>query len=253
MALLALVVACTPPAPASADVPLRIAVVGDSISCGGMPDTPGWCPELSRLLTAAGVEHELLPLAVGGTRCQYWADHIGGVLTTYQPDLVILGCGTNDGGAQLPDFEVKAAVESVAAQVQTAGARLLAGIPSYSSGAPTERPLLPVWQDTAYQGIRDAFDVFGGTWFSPAMFDDTRMPALSKFVLGDGVHPTSRAATTPLTPMTLRGYDVLAHNRYRALLSFIPGMPGIPPDCMQIGHPPGEPIPASFPCYGRPY
>jgi lysophospholipase L1-like esterase len=234
--LLALLLALLPTSTVDPpDETLRIAVVGDSISCGGLADTAGWCPELSRLLP----DVELLPRAVGGTRCSYWTDHIGAVLAE-DPDLVILGCGTNDGGAQLSAADVQAAVASVANQVHAAGARLLVGIPSYSSGVPTGRPELPVWQHEAYGGIRAAFAQFGGGAFSPAMFDDTRMSALTRFQIGDGVHPTAE------------GYKVLAHNRYRALQAFIDGLPDIGPDCMQLGHAPGEPTPRGIPCYGRP-
>lgn len=233
----------TPP-PSTVDVPLRIAVVGDSISCGGLAGTEGWCPELSRLLDAAGVQHELLPLAVGGTRCEHWASHIGDVLDEHGPvDLVVLGCGTNDGADGRTAAQVQAAVEAVAQQVHAAGARLLVGTPSYSSGQPTGRAWLAGSQDEAYAGIAAAWSGFAaayGPTFAPAMFDDTAMPALLRFQIGDGVHPT------------VVGYEVLAHNRYRALAAFLPGLPPIPPDCLQIGGPPGEPRPRGIPCYGRP-
>jgi lysophospholipase L1-like esterase len=228
-------------APQSTVDPLRIAVVGDSISCS--PINPAWCPELSRLLTAAGVDHVLLPLAVGGTRCASWAGLIGDVLDEHQVDIVILGCGTNDGADQRTAAEVQAAVESVAAQAHAAGARLLVGVPSYSSGQPTGRPWLSAAQHEAYAGITAAWATFAAAYgpdFSPAVFDDTRLPSLMRFKVGDGVHSTPA------------GDLVYAHNRYRALQAFIPGMPNIAPDCMQIGHPPGEPIPRGIPCYGRP-
>ena len=212
--------------------PLRIVVVGDSISCGGQADTAGWCPELSRLLTAAGVEHVLIPRAVGGTRCDYWAENINEILYDTAPDVVILGCGTNDGAAQRTALQVQQAIETVAYQVAVYGAQLLTGVPSYSSGQPTDRLWLPEAQHEAYNGIRAA-----GLF---PMFDDTRMPALLRFQIGDGVHPTPE------------GYKVLAHNRYNALSVIIQGLPPIPPDCMQIGHAPGEPAPLSFPCYGVP-
>jgi lysophospholipase L1-like esterase len=234
--LLALLLLLTPQSTVD---PLRIAVVGDSISCS--PTNPAWCPELSRLLITAGVDHVLLPLAVGGTRCDYWASHVADVLD--DADILILGCGTNDGAAQLPASQVQAAVESIAAQADDADVLLLGGVPSYSSGAPTNRPDLPVWQHEAYAGITAAWATFAAAYgpdFSPAMFDDTRLPSLMRFKVGDGVHSTPA------------GDLVYAHNRYRALQAFIPGMPNIAPDCMQIGHPPGEPIPRGIPCYGRP-
>ena len=214
--------------------PMRIAVVGDSLSCGGLAGTDGWCPELSRLLSAAGVDHVLLPLAVGGTRCSYWVDHVADVLD--DADLMILGCGTNDGADQRPATELYADISAIIAQADDAGVPLLTGIPAYSSPAPASweaRPWLPAAQHEAYIGIRAATA-------GRVIFDDTAMPALSRFVTGDGVHPTPA------------GYLVLAHNRYRALRNLLPGMPDIGPDCMQIGHAPGQPRPRGVPCYGRP-
>lgn len=222
-ALLLLVGGCAAPARAatalSAVVPpppvvgtLRVLVVGDSISCGGFYPNPGWCPELSRLLTNAGVTHELIPAAVGGTRCDYWTDHIGPLLTQHHPNLVVLGCGTNDGArtdvtGQARSDAVKTAVLSIANQVNTTGARLLTGIPSYSGG--TLQPGLPAGEAEAYAGIQSAYTVFGNSTFSPAMFDDTAMPpTVGVFVGSDEVHPT------------LHGYVVLAHDRYRALGAF---------------------------------
>lgn len=221
--LLILTAGCASPAhvtalPAAAPAPspvagtLRILVVGDSISCGGFQPNPGWCPELSRLLSNAGVSHELIPAAVGGTRCDYWTDHIGPLLSQHHPDLVVLGCGTNDGArtdvtGQARTNAVKAAVLSVANQVNATGTRLLTGIPSYSGG--TLQPNLPAGEHEAYAGITAAFAAFGGGTFAPAMFDDSAMPPMvGVFVGGDEVHPTAH------------GYVVLAHNRYRALGAF---------------------------------
>lgn len=224
-ALLTLAAGCASPAeatttalPTAASIPasivgtLRVLVVGDSISCGGFYPNPGWCPELSRLLADAGVAHELIPAAVGATRCDYWANNIGPLLAQHHPDLVILGCGSNDGGrtdvtGQARTDAVKTAVLSVANQANAAGARLLTGIPSYSGG--TLQPGLPAGESEAYAGIAAAFAVFGGTSFAPAMFDDSAMPpTVGVFVLSDEVHPTPA------------GYVVLAHDRYRALEAF---------------------------------
>lgn len=224
-ALLLLVAGCASPAraataayPAAAPPPapivgtLRVLVVGDSISCGGFYPNPGWCPELSRLFTNAGAAHTLIPAAVSGTRCDYWATNISPLLIQHHPDLVVLGCGTNDGArtdvtGQARTDAVKTAVVSVANQVSAAGARLLTGIPSYSGG--TLQPGLPAGEQEAYAGIAAAFAVFGGGAFAPVMFDDSAMPpTVGVFVTNDEVHPTPH------------GYVVLAHDRYRALGSF---------------------------------
>lgn len=200
---------------------LRILVVGDSISCGGFGSL-GWCVELDRLLSAAHVNHELLARGVGATRCEYWAEHIGDVLIDTRPNLVIFGCGTNDGarGAKTGQPQagtVQAAVLSVADQVHAHGARLLTGTPYYS-GPLSGIPDLPAWEREAYPGIPAAFQTFGAYSygvFAPAMFDDSAMPATSEYVLIDNVHPTEA------------GYVVLARNRYQAMRSFYVGLPAL--------------------------
>jgi len=201
----------TPTAPTPDQGVLRILVVGDSISCGGMYPNPGWCPELSRLLTDNGVTHQLIPAAVGGTRCDYWAEHIGQALEQHHPNLVILGCGTNhglqpDGQAEI----VRQSLLSIAAQVRATGARLLTGIPSYS-GDYSGNPDLPARERAAYQGIPAAFAEFKHGVFSPAMFDDTGLPV--QFLSADNVHPNAA------------GYVQLARNRYQALCFFMPLRP----------------------------
>lgn len=230
--------------------PLKIVVEGDSISCGGLPDTQGWCPELSRLLTAAGISYQIIPLSVGGTRCDYWAEHTSDILSTYDPDIVILGCGQNDGAAPpngLAASQTITAINTIAEQVYASGAKLLIGQTHYSSGTPASwehRPWLSASIQVTNNALVAAWTGFVGLYgptFSPSMYDDTRMPALAQFVQGDGVHPTAE------------GYLVLGHNRYKALANgFIPGLPAIPPDCLQIGHPPGTPVPKAIPCFGRP-
>jgi len=238
--------------------PLRILAVGDSITCGGLGDTPGWCPELSRLLGVAQVDHVITPWGVGGSLCSSWPAVIAPLLVEFHPDIVILGCGHNDAASQTPPATTQAAVQAIAAQVHAAGARLLLNRVHYASGNPASwepRPWLPAAIEVTNGGLVAAWNAVTATYglaFSPAMADDTRVPPLSKYILGDGVHPTTRGANVPLTHATSSGYDVLAHNRYRALAAGFLVLPAIGWDCMQIGHAPSEPAPRSFPCYGSP-
>lgn len=74
--------------------PLKILTLCDSISQG--PPAETYQAELSRLLTDNGIPNVVIPGGVGGSGVEYWATHAAAVMNQYQPDLVLLDCGTND-------------------------------------------------------------------------------------------------------------------------------------------------------------
>jgi lysophospholipase L1-like esterase len=99
LSILFCLVALMPAGAVRADVaPLRIMVVGDSISvgCDATPPT-SWCGELDALLTDRGIPHAISAHAISGWSCQALAD-TGFVarFTAVQPNVVIMNCGTND-------------------------------------------------------------------------------------------------------------------------------------------------------------
>jgi hypothetical protein len=71
--------------------PLRLLALGDSRTSGGQ-----WPAELARLTASVGVPIDVTDVAVGGTDCMYWTSRIAGLLARYDPDIVVLACGTND-------------------------------------------------------------------------------------------------------------------------------------------------------------
>lgn len=77
---------------ANADqTPVRILTLCDSISAAGQYQV-----EISRILTLEGVPHQFFNASVGGTGVEYWAVNTTAAMNTYEPDLVLLNCGTND-------------------------------------------------------------------------------------------------------------------------------------------------------------
>lgn len=69
-----------------------VVTLGDSRSVSGR-----WQQKLCQeMATNAGITCDLRNLAVGGTNCDYWVPRIGNILTTHNPDMLILACGTNN-------------------------------------------------------------------------------------------------------------------------------------------------------------
>lgn len=69
-----------------------VVTLGDSRSVHGR-----WQQKLCQeMFTNANITCDLRNLAVGTTDCGYWASRISNVLTTHNPDMLILACGTNN-------------------------------------------------------------------------------------------------------------------------------------------------------------
>lgn len=125
----------------------KIMIVGDSMSA-----EPGYGPELSRRLTAAGIEHTIVNVAVPGHRAQDWvtpstgarapgagpgrpvADKLTEALRLHRPTTVLLELGTNEQlDAHRPDLaaetdRMRTLYATLAQRVNAAGARLVMAI-----------------------------------------------------------------------------------------------------------------------------
>jgi lysophospholipase L1-like esterase len=236
-ALLAAAALSIPPSKAaSTPAAVRILTVGDSITAAGQ-----WQTELDRLLTATSVPHTISNLAVGGTRCDYWPPRIGALLAQYQPDLVVLACGTNDDanatcfGESCTGWAWRSVVEQVHTWRPTSPAKTLPALIQYSDPLIAPQWLLdyePRTNDTIY----GQFGKYPPAWFA-GIVDLQRVPATADFLDDGGIHPTER------------GYRVVGQLMYRAAA---PAMgwpaPAEPAPCSLYGHRRGYPRPAYTPC-----
>lgn len=76
-----------------------IVVLGDSISAGYGLDNPeqGWVALLQSQLRGAGSKSEVINASISGDTSAGGLDRIDGLLERYQPSIVILELGANDG------------------------------------------------------------------------------------------------------------------------------------------------------------
>lgn len=222
---------------AAAGVPVRILAVGDSRTADGR-----WQVELSRLLTAAGVAHTITTEAVGGTRCSYWPSRIAGLLTTHQPDMVALFCGTNDDpdetiyGEAATGWAFRATVEAIHNFRPANPIRVLPALIQYSDPLIAPQWLLdnePRTNDTLWTQMRHYPPA---DWFA-GIADLQRIPATATYLDGGGIHPTAE------------GYRVMGRIAYTAAAGGMGWPPAAdPPLCDMYGHRKSYPRPPYTPC-----
>jgi len=177
-----------------------ILVLGDSLSAAyGMAQSEGWVDLLQRRLRQTGHPHRVVNTSISGETSDGALNRIGSELARWQPDIVIIEVGANDGLRGLPLAQLR---DNLAALIETSrrhGARvLLLGMrlpPNY--GSAYSQAFSAVYRELA-QRYRLSFLPFllQGMATDLALFQD------------DGIHPTGRAQPlildnvwTALTPL----------------------------------------------------
>lgn len=213
-----------------------VAVLGDSIVTA-----PGFSTELCRLMAASGEQCDVHNYAVAGTACSYWPSRINNILSTAQPDIVILMCGTNDApwetiyGEPKTSWAWRATTEAVRAY----GALPASGFIQYSDPLLAQSWVLsaqPVTNDRIYVEYMRCPSCY-------ALIDWQSIPATATYLVGTpadpyGLHPTPRG----LLYMARIAFDAIATKR---------GWPAStePPLCDLYGHRRDE---GAMNGYGRP-
>lgn len=246
--LLALLIPATP---AQAVDPIRILVLGDSISeldddhNGSNEPELDWQTHLSDLLTEAGVPHQIVTYAVGGRSCAQWLAQTGSnsvqsIVAAQDPNVTFLFCGTNDAGN----------TSGIDSTIGTLFTRILQGHPSgrilanwvqYSASRPANAAALR----NGEAAVNDAFyrqiyvsNPHGSKIIGAADFQ--RIPEM--YLDSGGIHPTEA------------GYEVMAriiYDRLRVDAAYS-SWPDVAPDtCGLTGHRPGgSPESGYLPCTG---
>lgn len=230
------------------DPPLRILAIGDSITVGNSTSGSGrWQDELDRLMTKAQVPHVIETEAVSGSRCGYWTDKIDSILTSHNPDLVILNCGTNDDRAQTcwgepcTDWAWRVIVEAVHNRRPANPIRTLPTLIGYSDPLVNYGDDVLTREPVTNDGIYAQFGRYPTSWY--AGFANVQvMPATATYLDDGGVHPTAR------------GYRTIGRIYYDALQGGM-GWPtaatlGEPVLCDMYGHRKGYARPSFTPCQG---
>ena len=137
LSLLLCVVGFNPPAASAAEPPVLL-ILGDSLSAGyGMAREQSWVSLLETRLQEQGFSYRVLNSSISGDTSQGGLTRLPRLLDRYQPKIVIIELGANDGLRGIDPAVTRGNIASMIRQSQATGARvLLAGIklpPNYGS------------------------------------------------------------------------------------------------------------------------
>lgn len=244
----AAVVDCPTPAPA----PKTILTIGDSITAGvtmSGDEGPSYRAELGRLLTEACVPHTFVVAGANGTTCGYWTSRLAGLMLTYQPDVVLLNCGTNDNLVDLtqPQISVweggyRALITTILtadpdalvypAWVQYSAGRMTDGCPWSQGSSPTWRPhSQAIVNDAIYRAV-NSLPAYRGR--IPAVIDYQPIP--EGYLDVCGIHPTPG------------GYDLMGRIAYNTIAARLVSPPLAELPCGLTGRRPGHLVGSWTPC-----
>lgn len=215
----------------SSNSQVRIFVVGDSISagCGNNPPTT-WCGPFDEILTTNQIPHVIGAYAIPGWSCQtLWSQGFRDSVVAFQPDLVVMNCGTNDvPNSQATKDAMGTAWRSMVEYVKThTGAMILPALIQYSNPEIQDR----YGRSWLIPGEKNANDVMYFNWqYYPSWFagvvDLQRVPGDYSYLNdgSDGIHPNAF------------GEKVYAAIFYRAVRGYYGWPDNVDEPCGMFGH-----------------
>lgn len=170
---------------ASADQPNTLLVYGDSLSAAyGMAEEQGWVNLLRRRIRQQELPWQVVNGSVSGETSSGGLARLPAMLESYEPDLVILELGGNDGLRGLPLTNLEANLLAMVKMIKASGADvLLAGIqipPNY--GPRYTEPFYQLFSDIAEQENLPLV---------PFLIDG--IPQQPELMQSDGIHPRAEA------------------------------------------------------------
>ncbi len=137
LSLLLIVFGFIPPGASANESPVLL-ILGDSLSAGyGMDREQSWVNLLDIRLKESGFSYSILNSSISGDTSQGGLSRLPRLLDRYQPEIVIIELGANDGLRGINPGITRENMTRMIQQSQAAGARvLLAGIklpPNYGS------------------------------------------------------------------------------------------------------------------------
>lgn len=185
LAALILSAAALLPVSAAAEQPHTLLVYGDSLSAAyGIAEEQGWVNLLRQRIRQQDQPYRVVNGSVSGETSSGGLARLPAMLESYQPDLVILELGGNDGLRGLPVSNLKANLLAMVEMIKTSGAQvLLAGIqipPNY--GPRYTEPFYQMFGDIAEQE---------NLALVPFLIDG--IPQQPRLMQSDGIHPRAEA------------------------------------------------------------
>lgn len=181
IALLVLLLA----AAAESSGPPTVLVFGDSLSAGyGIDVDQSWASLLQSRLHEQGYEHRVVNASISGETTEGGATRIQSAIETFEPALIILELGGNDGLRGLPLEVTRDNLAEMIGRSRAAGAEVIISeihIPPNYGRVYTERFNAIFHELAAEQGVT----------LLPFLLEDVALePGMMQ---NDGVHPTAAA------------------------------------------------------------
>jgi len=157
-------------------------ILGDSLSDAyRMPREAGWVHRLDQALAPA---HDVVDAAISGDTSAGALRRIDAVLEQYQPQVLIVILGGNDGLRGLPPASLEANLAEIIERAQAAGARV--GLMQIRM-TPNLGPVYVDRFEAVYPRLAERYRVELIPFFLAGLFDDPAM------MLDDGIHPSQAA------------------------------------------------------------
>ena len=160
-------------------------VFGDSLSAGyGIDVDQSWPALLQNRLRQEGYEHRVVNASISGETTEGGATRIAAALAEFDPELVILELGGNDGLRGFPPERIRNNLSAIIESAKTAGSSIvLLGIRIPPNYGPRYTRLF----EGVYRDLAEAYEVPWIEFFMDgvALNDD--------LMQDDGIHPNAEA------------------------------------------------------------
>lgn len=171
----------------------RILVLGDSISAGyGMDIEDGWVHLMNQTLAERESSWRLINASVSGETTTGGLRRLPDLLTTHQPEIVVLELGGNDGLRGYPAPRIRDNLLAMIDLVKSAGAEpviVTMRIPPNYGPRYTQ----------AFEGVFADAAAATGTTLVPFIFE--ALAVSEDLMQSDGIHPTAKAQ-----PLLVQGF-----------------------------------------------
>lgn len=211
--------------------PLKIMVLGDSISAGcGVHPLTGWCKEFADILDSKEIGYQISAWAISGRSCSSLQPGFKAAFDKAQPNVVVMSCGTNDVPNDGKSKEVMgAAWRTMVEYSWTHGAHVLPVFVGYSNPEINQaagRGWLVNGEATANDVIYENMKYYQSAGWFVGLADMQIVPGDWNFLNGgtDGIHPNELGA------------KVMAMLYYRAMRAFYGWPDSVAVPCGMWGH-----------------
>lgn len=182
-----------------------ILILGDSLSAShGFNPSQGWVTLLEKRLNSRHLDYRVINLSISGNTTSNGLDRLPSALTEYQPSIVIIALGSNDGLRGLSTVAMKANLSQMVSLAQEKHAKvLLIGFLIPLNYGPTYRKQF----EQVFQDVTKQYQI-------PKVPFLLEQIALNPTLMQpDGLHPNENAQPLILDTVWTYLYPLFIHTR----------------------------------------